>query len=290
MKYYQKELWVMLSPYLVGTLLLVALPAAATVFLAFHQYDALSKPVWFGTTNFSSMFRDDVFVISLRNSATFVVLSVPFRILGALLLALLLSQRRRGVGFYRVAVYLPTIIPDVAYALIWLWIFNPVYGPLNKVLATVGIDGPAWLVNRETALLAIVIMSLFQIGEGFVVLLAGLQGVPHEYYEAAHVDGASGWQRFRLITFPLIRPWLVLLMLRDIILSAQSTFTPAYIMTGGDPYYATMFLPLVIYEEAFDRFRFGLGAAMMVFMFLILTALLILVYLVVRGWGYDEEQ
>lgn len=290
MKYYQRDLWVMLSPYLVGTLLLVALPASVTLYLAFHQYDALSKPLWFGTTNFNSMFRDDVFVISIRNSATFALLSVPFRLLGALLLALLLSQRRRGVGFYRVAVYLPTIIPDVAYALVWLWIFNPVYGPLNKALAIFGIDGPAWLVNRESALLAIVIMSLFQIGEGFIVLLASLQGVPHDYYEAAQVDGASGWQRFRLITFPLIRPWLVLLMLRDIILSTQSTFTPAFIMTGGDPYYATMFLPLVIYEEAYDRFRFGLASAMMVFMFLVLTALLILVYLVVRGWGYDDEQ
>ncbi|MCB9437515.1 MAG: sugar ABC transporter permease [Anaerolineales bacterium] len=280
----------MLSPYLVGTLLLVALPASVTLYLAFHQYDALSKPVWFGTTNFISMFRDDVFVISLRNSAMFALLSVPLRVLGALLLALLLSQRRRGVGFYRVAVYLPTIIPDVAYALIWLWIFNPVYGPLNKALAVFGIDGPAWLVNRETALLAIVIMFLFQIGEGFIVLLASLQGVPHDYYEAAQVDGASAWQRFRLITFPLIRPWLVLLMLRDIILSTQSTFTPAFIMTGGDPYYATMFLPLVIYEEAYDRFRFGLASAMMVFMFLVLTGLLMMVYLVVRGWGYDDEQ
>lgn len=286
---YKNDLWAMLSPYLVGTLLLVLLPALVSFYLAFHSYDALSPPTWAGTNNFIAMFQDDVFVISIRNSLLFVALSVPFRVLGAFLLALLLSQRRRGVGFYRVAVYLPTIIPDVAYALIWLWIFNPIYGPLNKALAAVGIAGPAWLVNPQTALLAIVIMSLFQIGEGFVVLLAGLQDVPHEYYEAAAVDGASGWQRFRLITFPLLKPWLVLLMLRDTILSAQSTFTPAFIMTGGGPYYATMFVPLVIYEEAFERFRFGLGSAMMVLMFLALTALLIMVYLVVRGWGYDEE-
>lgn len=286
---YKNDLWAMLSPYLVGTLLLVLLPALVSFYLAFHSYDALSPPTWAGTNNFIAMFQDDVFVISIRNSLLFVALSVPFRVLGAFLLALLLSQRRRGVGFYRVAVYLPTIIPDVAYALIWLWIFNPIYGPLNKVLAAVGIAGPAWLVNPKTALLAIVIMSLFQIGEGFVVLLAGLQDVPHEYYEAAAVDGASGWQRFRLITFPLLKPWLVLLMLRDTILSAQSTFTPAFIMTGGGPYYATMFVPLVIYEEAFERFRFGLGSAMMILMFLALTALLIMVYLVVRGWGYDEE-
>ncbi len=286
---YLHDLRMMLSPYLAGTLLLVILPAIMSFGLAFYEYDALSNPRFNGLQNFKDAFTHDVFLISIRNSVVYAALAVPFRLLGALLLALLLNQRRRGVGFYRVAVFLPTIIPDVAYALIWLWIFNPVYGPLNKVLAAVGIGGPAWLINPDTALLAIVIMSLFQIGEGFVILLAGLQDVPHEYYQAAAVDGASGWQRFRFITFPLLKPWLILLVLRDLILSTQNTFAPAYLMTGGDPYYATMFMPLVIYEEAFDRFRFGLASAMMVLLFVVLGFLLFFIYRVVRGWGYSDS-
>jgi multiple sugar transport system permease protein len=211
------------------------------------------------------------------------------RLLGTLAVALLLSRPRHGIQFYRVSVFLPTIIPDVAYALIWLWIFNPVYGPLNHLLAAVGISGPAWLAQRETALPALALMAGFTIGEGFVVLLAGLQDIPQEYYDAAAVDGANGWQRFLRITFPLIRPWLILLTFRDIILNMQNTFTPAYLMTGGGPYYATLTMPLLVFEEAFDRFRFGHGAVMLLMLFLGVGGLLLVIYRLVKGWGYIDE-
>jgi multiple sugar transport system permease protein len=286
---YKAELYALLAPYLGGTALLVVLPALLSFALAFTEFDALSPPVWRGLRNFQTLWHDRLFWIAVRNSLYFVVLAVPLRVLGALALALLLNQRRRGVGIYRVAVYLPTIIPDVAYALIWLWIFNPIYGPLNMILGSLGLPTPAWLVQANTAKLAIVIMSLFQIGEGFVVLLAGRQDVPEEYYQAAAVDGGTRWQQFRYITLPLLAPWLMLLTIRDIILSAQSTFTPALIMTGGGPYYATLFMPLLIYEEAFDRFRFGLGSALMLLLFLGVGLLLLLVRFVVQGWGYDDD-
>lgn len=279
----------MLTPYLAGTVVLVVIPALLSFFLSFTRYDALSAPVWVGLENFGAVLQDPLFGRALRNSVIYIALAVPLRLLGALALAMLLNQRRRGTGFYRVSVFLPTVIPDIAYALIWLWIFNPIYGPLNKVLGVFGIQGPAWLVQSETALLAIVIMSLFQIGEGFVVLLAGLQDIPHEYYQAASVDGASRWAQFRHITFPLLKPWLLLLTFRDIILSAQNTFTPALVMTQGGPYYATLFMPLLIYEEAFDRFRFGQGSVLMVFLFLGVGFMLFLVYRLVRGWGYADD-
>jgi multiple sugar transport system permease protein len=177
----------------------------------------------------------------------------------------------------------------VPYALIWLWIFNPIYGPLNQALSALGLPAPVWLLQPDTARLAIVIMSLFQIGEGFVVLLAGRQEIPPDYYHAAAVDGASAWQMFRLITLPLLAPWLLVLTIRDALLSAQSTFTPALLMTGGGPYYATLFTPLLVYQEAFDRFRFGRAAAMMLVLLLGLGLLLWLVGLVARGWGEGEQ-
>jgi multiple sugar transport system permease protein len=279
----------LLSPYLVGMIVLVVAPALLSFSLAFTEYDALSAPSWRGLQNFWEIFANPLFWIAIRNSAFFVLLAVPLRLLGALALALLLNHRRRGVGVYRVAVYLPTVIPDVAYALIWLWIFNPIYGPLNVALGAVGLPQPAWLATGSGARLAIVIMSVFQIGEGLVVLLAGRQDIPEDYYQSAALDGGNRWQLFRWITMPLLAPWLLLLTIRDVIMSAQSTFAPAYLMTGGGPYYATLFMPLLIYQEAFDRFRFGHGAALLLLLFVAVGTLLLLLYYLVGGWGYADD-
>jgi multiple sugar transport system permease protein len=279
----------MLLPFLGGTALLVALPALISVALAFTSYDALSPPEFAGLQNFRSLASDKLTPVSIGNSLVFVVLAVPLRILGAFSLALLLNRERRGVGAYRAAVYLPTVIPDVAYALIWLWIFNPLFGPINIVLGELGLGTPAWLVDAETAKYPFVVMSLFQIGEGFVVMLAALKGLSRDYYDAGAVDGAGTLGLFRFLTLPMLMPWLVLLTVRDVIVSFQYTFTPALVMTGGDPYYSTMFLPLMIFEEAFDRFRFGLGSALMLGMFLVTGALIVGLFLFFRMRGYTGE-
>ena len=279
----------MLLPYIMGLSALVVIPALAAFAMAFVSYDSVTAPVWNDFQNFPEIFRERLFWVSTRNSIVFALLAVPLRLLGALMLALLLRRRRRGVGFYRAAVYLPTIIPDVAYALIWLWIFNPFYGPLNRVLGAVGLPTPAWLAQPATALPALVIMAAFQIGEGLVVLLAGLQDAPDEYYDATAIDGGNRWQMFRWITLPLLAPWLLVLTIRDIILSTQNTFTPAWLMTEGGPYYATLFLPMFIYNEAFDRFLFGHAAAMLLVLFVWIGLLLWMLYEIVGGWGYAGD-
>lgn len=268
----------------------MGVPAFLSFVLSFTEFDAVSPPRWFGLRNFSLLSLDPRLPIALGNSLYYIALAVPLRVLGALLLALLLRERRPGIGLFRSAVYLPTVVPDVAYALLWLWILNPLYGPLNLLLSAAGLPTPAWLVDAETAKPALVFMALFQIGEGFVVLLAGLHSVPRDYYASAAVDGASRWQMFWVITLPLLAPWLALLTVRDVILSFQTTFTPAYIMTGGDPYYATLFLPLLVFREAFDSFRFGHGAALM--MFLLVTTATLVAALVVsfRGWVLADER
>lgn len=279
--------WLLL-PFLGGALVLVGVPALLSFALAFASYDALGAPQWVGLANFTEAFRDIRLGAAIRNSAFFIALAVPLRLLGALLLALLLNRPFRGVGAYRAAVYLPTVIPDAAYALIWLWIFNPVFGPLNLVLGALGLPAPGWLADPATAKLVFVGMSLFQIGEGFVILLAGLKSIPQEYYESALVAGGSRWQAFFYITAPLLLPWLALLTFRDVIHSFQYTFTHAFLMTGGDPYYSTLFMPLLVYEEAFDRFRFGVGSAVMLLMFLFTALLIAALYRVFRGRGYAD--
>lgn len=287
--HYRTELYAMLFPFAVFSVIMVVLPVLASFGLSLFEYDAISPPVWNGLKNFPATLSDRLLGTAIYNSLFFIILAVPLRILGALFLALLLNHPRPGTGLFRAAVYLPTIMPEVAYSLVALWVFNPFYGPLNQILKSVGLPAPSWLTDPVTAKLAIVLMSLLTIGEGFVVLLAGLKDIPKDYYDAAAVDGCGGWQTFWNITVPFLQPWLVLLAFRDVILSFQSTFTPAFIMTGGGPYYGTFFLPLMIYEEAFDRFRFGIGSVLMLFMFLITLGMLFFLYKIFKGWGHDHE-
>jgi len=289
MRTWRAGLWAMLLPYLVGTLLLVGLPALMSGVLAFTSYDALTPPVYVGFANFRLLAADPIVGTAISNSLVFILLAVPLRILGALGLAMLLLRPRRGGGGYRAAVYVPTVIPDVAFALIWLWILNPVFGPVNMALEALGLPTPGWLADPDTARFPFVIMALFQIGEGFVVLLAALRGLSPEVFDAGSVDGAGRWAAFRYLTLPLLLPWLALLTFRDIVLSFQWTFTPSFVMTGGDPYYATMFLPLLTYEEAFDRFRFGAGSALMLLTFVLSLAIIGAIYLLFRRRGYVAD-
>jgi len=273
---YRRQIALFLTPYLLGTLVLVVLPALATVAVAFTDYQAIEPPTWVGLDNFRRLAETPLVRLALNNTLVFAGLAVPLRLLGALVLGLLLGGRRRGTGLYRAAVYLPTIIPEAAYALVWLWILNPVYGPLNLILGAFGLPQPDWLTGAGTARLAVVLMALLQIGEGFVVVLAARQNVPNALYEAAEVDGANRWQGFRRITLPLIVPWLLLLTCRDLVVSVQNTFTPSFVLDYGGPYYATTFLPLLIYEISFDFSDWGLASAILVVVY---------AWLLVLVWG-----
>ena len=283
------QLSLLLTPYLLGALFLIVLPAGLSFFIAFTRYNGLSNPVFIGWENFKFLRTEQLFKVALINSLIFIIEAVPLRILSALGLALLYQHPRTGIGFYRAAAYLPTVIPDAAYALAWTWILNPLYGPLNASLRTLGLFTPPWLADSTWALPSLILMSLFQIGESFVILLVGLRHIPQEVYDAARVDGANRWQIFASIVFPMLTPWLVLLSIRDIVLTFQNTFTPAYITTRGGPYYSTFFLPQLTYEFAFDGFRFGQAAAVMLMIFIFTIALVLFVYFLFEGWGFDEE-
>lgn len=286
---YRTQTRFFLIPYLTGTLILVVIPAVATAMIAFTEFNAVSFPKFVGLANFQQLLGTTLVRTSLRNSAIFLVLAVPLRLVGALSLALLLQYRQRFFNVYRAAVYLPTIIPEAAYALLWLWIFNPVYGPLNMFLRWLHLPAPNWLIEPTTARLAIVILSLFQIGEGFVVLLAGLQNIPRSFYESARVDGANSWQCFWQITLPLLAPWLMLLTFRDLVMSLQNTFAPSFMITYGGPYYATMFAPLLIYELAFDYFELGLAAALLILTYVLLGLIVVGIINIVGLGGSTDE-
>jgi multiple sugar transport system permease protein len=285
----QAGLMVLLLPFLLGALVLIVVPAVLSLGLAFTQFDGVHFPRWWGLRNFQMFYLDPLERVAVANSLYFTALAVPVRVLAALGLALLLRRPGRGVGVYRAAIYLPSAIPAVAYALIWLWVFNPLYGPVNLTLHALGLPQPGWLASPDTAKLVFVVMAAFQIGEGFVLLLAGLQQMPAEYYYAATVDGAQGWTLFRHITLPLLSPWLILLTFRDLILSFHYTLTPSLLLTGGDPYRSTLFLPLLAMEEAFEHLRFGMGGAIQLVMLALSGGLVLLLWALLRRWSLADD-
>ncbi|TDC65100.1 sugar ABC transporter permease [Micromonospora sp. KC207] len=275
----------MLAPYLAGLVGLVLLPALVTLALAFTHYDLVRPPAWAGVDNFTALVEDPIFRIALTNTLVFAVVAVPLRVLIALGLALLLHRRTPGAGTARAAALLPTAVPEIAYGLLWLWLLNPLYGPINQVLRVGGENGltalgrtpPQWLTDPTDARAAIILVSLFTMGETFVVLLAARRALPRDVYEMAAIEDATGWDVFRRITLPLMAPVLALLALRDAIASLHFTFVPAFVVTdGGPPPYATTYLSLFVYQTGFEYLRYGYAAAAtLVMMVLTLAAVLV---------------
>jgi multiple sugar transport system permease protein len=290
----RRQLLLMLAPYAFGLAALVALPAIVTFSLALTEYDLIRSPEFIGLDNFRELVDDEIFRIALKNSLVFAAIAVPLRLLGALGLALLLHRRFRGVGTARSSAVLPTIVPDVAYGLLWLWLLNPLYGPINLLLESGGsaqgtiwwgLPSPQWLTHPNDARAAIILMSLFTIGEGFVVLLVTRQSLPGELYELAAVEDATAWAVFRRITLPLMAPVLLLLFLRDTIFSFQLNFVPALVVTeGGPPPYSTTYLPLFVYRNSFEYLRYGYASAATLVMFGLTAVIVLLQWRIIRRW------
>ena len=251
----------MLAPFALGIVLLLALPALVTFALSLTDYDLFAAPSFTGLRNFGDLLDDPAFRVALPATIAFLALAVPLRVAGALGLALLLHRRSRAAAIQRGAVFLPTVVPDVAIALVWLFLVNPLYGPLAALLDAAGLPLPDLLTSAAGALLLVVGMSAFAIGEGFVIALAVRRELPEELYELARVEGASASFTFRRLTLPLMAPTLSLLACRDVALSLQFAFVPALLVTGGGPDRATTFLPLLVYRNAFENGRYGYAAA-----------------------------
>jgi len=198
-----------------------------------------------------------------------------------------MNQKVRGILWFRTLYYLPSVISGVAVSLLWVWIFNPQFGVLNYLLGKVGITGPEWLYSEFWVLPAFVIMSLWTIGGGMIIFLAGLQGIPIELYEAAELDGANQIQKFFRITIPMISPIIFFNLVMGIIGSFQ-VFTQAYIMTSGGPHYASLFYVLYLYQQAFQYFRMGYASALAWILFLVILFFTLLVFKSSPLWVYYE--
>ena len=262
----------------------MVIPALAALMLAFTEYSAVQPPRFVGLANLVRLVQDEAFWRAVGNSFVYMLISVPLRLVVAVGMALLLYRRGRGIGAARAVTYLPTVVPDVAYALLWLWLLNPFYGPLTFAAEAAGWTSPDWLTDPWAARVAIAVMGAFQIGEAFVIALAARRAIPRYLYDAAAVDGATAWFALTRITLPLMAPVLALLALRDAILGLHVNFVPALVVTAGGPRYATTYLSLFIYRSAFRYFRFGYASAVALVMFLITVAVVYAQYRLARRW------
>jgi len=276
----RRALWgyIFVGPWIVGLLLFVGGPIVASLYLSFTQYDILSPPRFVGLDNYHrALFVDVLFWPSLARTFYYAVIAVPLGLSGSLLLALLLNQGLKGTNLYRTLFFLPSLTPAVSLGILWLWLLQPKLGPVNVLLRKIGLGGFPWLTDSHTVIPSFILMS-FWAGVGgstMLIFLAGLQGVPKELEEAALVDGAGPWTKFRNVTLPMITPTIFFNLVLGVI-GALQVFTVAFVATQGGPSYGSWFFALHIYQQAFSYMRLGYGSALawiLVVIVLVLTAI-----------------
>lgn len=267
------------SPAIIGLLTFTAYPLLASLYYSFTSYSMFGPAKWIGLVNYSDLFTDSNWWSSLYNTVYILIFSVPLGILVALGLALLSNVKIPGQAIYRTIFYLPSIVPIVAAAVVWAYVLNPQYGLLNNILHIFGINGPGWLSSPDWSKPALIIISLWGVGNLMIILLAGLQDVPQDLYDAAKVDGAGAWSRFMNVTVPFLGPHLLFALVTGLIAGFQY-FAPAYVLTGGEgsPAGSTLIAPLYLYQNAFRFFKVGYASAMAWVLFIIIAVCTILVF------------
>ncbi len=281
------EGWLFASPWIIGFVLWTLGPMIASFALMFTEWDLVSPPTWTGLANVREMLRDSVMLQSLKVTTIYAFMSVPLHLIVGLGLAMLLNTEIAGLRFYRTAFYLPSVLSGVAVALLWRWLFSPEFGLINLLLSYVGIQGPSWLGDPHWALPSLVLMSVWGVGAGTIIYLAGLQGIPTDLYEAAEVDGARGWARFRYITLPMMSPVLFFQFVTGLIAALQ-VFTQPFIMTNGGPNNATNFIMIQLYRNAFVYFRMGYASVIAWALFAYILILTLLVFRSSALWVHYE--
>jgi multiple sugar transport system permease protein len=276
-----------LLPWLVGFAVFTAYPIVASAYYSLTNYAIVSTPTWIGLRNYENMFRDPIFRQSLSVTVVFSVVAVPGSIVVGYLVAVLLNQRLRGLFVWRTLYFLPSIVPAIASAFLWEWIFDPNFGLINSLLRDVGIRGPGWFSSVHWVLPAFIIMYLWGAGGNLILYLAALQQIPTDLYESALVDGASAWSRLIRITIPLSSPVILFTFLTGVIASFQ-VFTAAYVITNGGPGNASLFYVLYLYRTGWQYFQLGYASALAWVLLIIMLAITLLSLWVSRRLVYYE--
>ncbi len=281
-----------ISPWMIGFLLFTVIPMGMSLYLSFTSWKVLSPPQWIGLQNYVTMFTNDPdFYQSLKVTILYSITSVPLQMAVALFLAILLNEATHAVGFFRTAFYIPSIVASVASAVLWTWIFNPRFGPVNGLLRSLGMGTPQWFNDPNYALAALVIMSTWGVGGQMLIFLAGLKGLPRSLYEAAEVDGAGRLTRFLRITLPMLSPTIFFNLVMSMI-GAFQTFDSAFVISTahagqiGAPLKSTLFYLLHLYQEGFTYLNMGYASALAWVLFIVILSVTYFINRSSKSWVF----
>lgn len=283
--------YLFISPWLIGFLVFTLFPFVSSLFMSFTNWQVVGNWKIIGLDNYTKLLsgRDNVFLEAVRVTLIYTVLGVPLRQIIALALATLLNQPIKARPIFRTIFYLPAVTDSAAMAYLWATVFSSQSGFVNNLLAVFGIQGPNWLYSVEWSLYTLIIISLWNVGTSMLIYLAALQGVPESLHEAAMIDGAGVWARFRHVTVPMITPAIFFNVVLGFIGSFQ-VFTAAFIITAGGPGYSTTFYILYLYRTAFLDLKMGYASALAWVLFAIILALTVIQLVVAKRWVYYEGE
>jgi len=276
-------------PFIIGFLFFMIIPMLISLYYSFCDYNILSPPVWAGFKNYIKMFTDDpTFFKSIGVTFYFALVSVPLRLIFALIVAMILLKTSKMSAFYRAAYYLPSIIGgSVAVSILWRRMFA-IEGVFNTLLGYIGLNkGFAWLGSPKTAIWTLIILAVWQFGSSMLIFLAALKQIPSTMYEAAKVDGANKWSQFWRITLPLLTPTIFFNLVMQMI-NGFLAFTQSYIITQGKPMNSTLFYTVYMYQQSFEFYNTGYGAALAWVMLLIIGLITLVLFSTKKFWVYDE--
>ena len=275
-------------PWILGILLLKLFPFGLSLFLSFTRYDLMSPPEFIGISNYLEMFKDELFIKSLGNTIRYVIITVPLKLAFALFVASLLNFKIKGVGFFRTAYYLPSILGgSVAISVLWRFLFADT-GLINVLTTKAGLGTVSWLGDPSTALFTLTLLRVWQFGSAMVIFLAALKNIPETLYEAAQIDGASKMKMFFSITIPLLTPVIFFNFIMQLVQAFQE-FNGPYIITNGGPLNSTYLYSLLIYDNSFKYFSMGYGSALSWILFVIILIFTALTFKTSKHWVYYSD-
>jgi multiple sugar transport system permease protein len=281
--------YLFIAPMVVGLVLLSAGPILATLGISLTKWDLLTPPQFVGLDNYTKLFADPRFGYALRNTTFYTAVSVPLGLILSLGLAIALNQAIRGISWIRTMYFLPLVTSAIAVGLVWAWIYSPTSGLLNQLLGVFGISPQKWITDPFWAMPAIIAMSIWQgLPANTIIFLAGLQAIPGDYYDAASVDGAGRWVRFRHVTLPLLTPSLFFTGILSLI-GAFQVFDQVFVLSHpGKPTTATITMVYFIYENGFRNFKMGYASAASWILFLIVAALMFVYFRSQQRWVHYQ--
>jgi len=284
------EFYLFISPWIIGFLVFFLYPLGSSFYYSFTRYEIGGTPFWIGLENYVRMFSDPRYLNAIAVTLKFALISVPGITILALALALILSQKLRGINFFRSVYFMPSVMPMVAVSLTWFYVLRPESGPLAGLLAFFGIEGPRWLGESRWALIALIIINIWLgFGGQMVIFLAGIKGIPQELYEVAEIDGANTWNKLWSVTIPLLTPTIFLNLVLGII-GAMQIFDVPWVMTRGGPEDSTRTYMIHLYNRGWVEIQMGSASAMGWILFLIIMAITLLVIRSSAAWVYYEGE